>query len=301
MATKIIQADAQHRAWMQTALYEEVISSFMHKMLCTSLLIYTFAKLTVMCFVSMAMAIGQVFDIPIVLHSLAVSMSLFSESKINLPMSFDLEFVAMLEVGTNENQMDRVVNSYAHDWWNDRTRTKAPKFHEMFTTETVQECLAHHCKQLGADDISIPLQYSNLIPSLTISPSTANTAATGTSRPGGTVHPRATEPDSNCDMYRGLAASLYKEMVGVKNFASIMSVTSSDDMEVVSRRASGFYDLHEKVTLKELTSQPHEVKGLARGSRTKFIHGAAVRAAEDLECFKKMPTSHKWTWGETLT
>jgi len=76
VAAKIIQADAQHRAWMQTALYEEVVSSFMHKTLCTSLLIYTFAKLTVMCFVGMATAIGQVFDIPIVLHSLAMSMSL---------------------------------------------------------------------------------------------------------------------------------------------------------------------------------------------------------------------------------
>lgn len=301
VAAKIIQADAQHRAWMQTALYEELVSAFMHKTLCTSLLIYIFAKLTVMCFVGMATAIGQVFDIPIVLRSLAVSLSLFSESKIKLPMSFDLGFVAMLEVGTNENQMDRVVNSYAHDWWNDRNRTKAPKFREMFTTDTVQECLAHHRKQLGADDISIPLQYSNLIPPLTISPSTTNTAAAGAGGPGGAAHPRAAEPDCHCDTYRGLAASLYKELVRVKNFASIMSVTSSNDMEVASRRASGFYDLHEKVTLKELNSQPHEVKGLARGSRTKLSHGAAVRAAEDLERFKKMPTSHKWTWGETLT
>jgi len=171
----------------------------------------------------------------------------------------------------------------------------------MFTTETVQDCLAHHRKQLGADDISIPLQYSNLIPPLTILPSTTNTAAAGASRPGGAVHPHATEPGSNCDMYRGLAASLYEELMGIKNFVSIMSVTSSNNMEVATCRASSFYNLHEKVTLKELASQPHQVKGLARGSRMRLSQGTAMRAAKDLERFKNMPTSHKWTWGETLT
>ena len=63
--------------------------------------IYTFAKLTIMCFVGIAMAIGQIFDIPIVLHSLAMSLS--SNCEVKLPIPFDLGFVAMLEVGTNSN------------------------------------------------------------------------------------------------------------------------------------------------------------------------------------------------------
>ena len=104
--------------------------------------IYTFAKLTIMCFVGIAMAIGQIFDIPIVLCSLAMSLS--SNCRVKLPIPFDLRFMAMLEVGTNGNQMDRVVDFYAHDWWNDHTRMTVPKFQNMFTTETVDECLAHH-------------------------------------------------------------------------------------------------------------------------------------------------------------
>jgi hypothetical protein len=39
MAAKFFQADTQHRAWMQDALQEEVVSSCMHKMLSTSLLV----------------------------------------------------------------------------------------------------------------------------------------------------------------------------------------------------------------------------------------------------------------------
>ena len=72
-----------------------------------------------MCFVGIATAIGQIFDIPIVLHSLAMSLS--SNCRVKLPIPFDLGFVAMLKVGTNGNQMDRVDNSYAHNWWNDCT------------------------------------------------------------------------------------------------------------------------------------------------------------------------------------
>ena len=95
-----------------------------------------------MCYVSMTTAMGLNFDIPIVLHSL--TMSLFSKNGMKLPIPFDLGFIAMLKVGTNDNQIDKVVNSYAHDWWNDHTRTKCPPYSAMFTTGTVDICLAHH-------------------------------------------------------------------------------------------------------------------------------------------------------------
>ena len=95
-----------------------------------------------MCYVGMATAMGLNFNIPIVLHSL--TMSLFSKNGMKLPIPFDLGFIAMLKVGTNDNQMDKVVNSYAHNWWNDCTRTKCPPYSAMFTTETVDMCLAHH-------------------------------------------------------------------------------------------------------------------------------------------------------------
>ena len=125
----------------------------------------------------MATAMGLNFDIPIVVRSLA--MSLFSQNGMKLPIPFDFGFIAMLEVGTNDNQMDKVVHSYAHDWWNDRTRTKIPPYSAMFTMGTMDMCLAHHQKQLGATDVSIPPQYTNIIPPLKISTPTTNARARG--------------------------------------------------------------------------------------------------------------------------
>ena len=84
-----------------------------------------------MCYISMATAMGLNFDIPIVVHSLA--MLLFSQNGMKLPILFDFRFIAMLKVGTNDNKMDKVVHSYAHDWWNDRTRTNIPPYSAMFT------------------------------------------------------------------------------------------------------------------------------------------------------------------------
>ena len=95
-----------------------------------------------MCYISMATAMGLNFDIPIVVRSLA--MSLFSQNRMKLPIPFDFGFIAMLEVGMNDNQMDKVVHSYAHDWWNDCTRMKIPPYSAMFTTGTMDVCLAHH-------------------------------------------------------------------------------------------------------------------------------------------------------------
>ena len=273
--------------------------------------LFKISQLTVLCYIGMATAMGLNFDIPIVMRSLA--MLLFSQNGMKLPIPFDFGFIAMLEVGMNDNQMDKVVHSYAHDWWNDRTRTKIPPYSAMFTTGTMDVCLAHHRKQLGAADVSSPPQYANIIPPLKISTPTTNAHASGASsqssagrqsgagKQSGANRPTAVESCSKCDLYSALAASLYEDLVGIKNFVSTMSVTTNNDVEVTSRRASGFYLLHEKVTLKEMTSDPQHVKGLCGGSRMKLSERAAMLAANELERFKNMPTSHKWMWGETLT
>ena len=156
--------------------------------------------------------------------------------------------------------------------------------------------------------MSIPPQYANIIPPLKISTPTTNARASGAGRQSGAGghssagRPSAIEPCSKCHLYSALAASLYEDLVGIKNFVSTMSVATNNDVEVMSRRASGFYSLHEKVTLKEMMSDPQHVKGLCGGSKTKLSECAAALAANKLAHFKNMPTtSHKWTWGETST
>ena len=73
-------------------------------------------------------------------------------------------------------QSNRLVDSYAHNWWNDCTRTKCPPYSAMFTTGTVDVCLAHHQKQLGTADLSMPPQYSEILPLLRILIPTATSA-----------------------------------------------------------------------------------------------------------------------------
>ena len=152
----------------------------------------------------MATAMGLNFNILIVVRSL--TMSLFSQNSMKLPIPFDFGFITMLKVGMNDNQMDKVVHSYAHDWWNDRTRTKVPPYSAMFTTRTMDVCLAHHRKQLGATDVSIPPQYTNIIPPLKISTPTTNVHArgagsqSGTGRQSGADHPTAVESCSKCQL-----------------------------------------------------------------------------------------------------
>ena len=188
-----------------------------------------------MCYVSMATAMGLNFDMPIVLHSL--TMSLFSENGMKLPIPFDLGFIIMLKLGTNDNQIDKVVESYAHNWWNDHMRTKCPPYSAMFTTGTVDICLAYHWKQPSTTDLSMPPQYLEIISPLRISMPTAASADQQHSSPRacpGTNHPIATEPCSKCYLYCALAASLYEDLVGIKNFISTMSVVANNDVEVMS-------------------------------------------------------------------
>ena len=182
-------------------------------------------------------------------------------------------------------------------------RTKCPPYSAIFTTGTVDICLAHHQKQLGATDVSMPPQYSEIIPSLRIlMPTAASTADwhTSTRAQPSADHPISMEPCSKCDLHCALAASLYEDLVGIKNF-STMSVVANNDVEVMSHQASGFYLLHKKVTLKEMTSQSQHIKGLCGGSWTKLSECTTTLAANDLQHFQNMPTSHKWMWGETLT
>jgi hypothetical protein len=94
-----------------------------------------------MCFVGVATSIGQIVEIPILLRSLAQSFQFGWPEEATLP--FDSDFIAMLEVGTNEEQPHRVVTSYAFDWWNNR-RSAFPTPGQRLSTATVEACLEYH-------------------------------------------------------------------------------------------------------------------------------------------------------------
>jgi len=102
-----------------------------------------FTKFYVMGYAGMAAATGQVLDIPIVLRSLSTSLALIT--KANFPVPFDSEFVALLEVGTTDEEFGRVVKSYAYNWWDKRRK---PEDKDLLHAETIHACLDHHGPQL---------------------------------------------------------------------------------------------------------------------------------------------------------
>ena len=82
-----------------------------------------------------------------------------------------------------------------------------------------------------------------------------------------------------------------------------MVESSLNNLDITSRRTSGFYLLHEKVQLKEMDQGTINVDGIGPGSQTqqKSQHVCNI-AQKALNWLKDMPpTSYKWTWGETLT
>jgi Zn-finger nucleic acid-binding protein len=102
-----------------------------------------FTKYYVMAYAGMAAATGQLLDIPIVLRSLVTSLSLIT--KANFPVPFDSEFVALLEVGTTDEEFGRVVKSYAYSWWDKRRK---PEDKDLLHAETLHACLDYHAPQL---------------------------------------------------------------------------------------------------------------------------------------------------------
>ncbi|KAF8801935.1 hypothetical protein BYT27DRAFT_7113917, partial [Phlegmacium glaucopus] len=67
-------------------------------------------------YISIAAAVGHPIDIPIILQSLADSVGLLHENA--LPLPFDTDFLATLDIGAHEkDHKSQVVGDYEHCWW----------------------------------------------------------------------------------------------------------------------------------------------------------------------------------------
>ena len=92
-----------------------------------------------------------------------------------------------------------------------------------------------------------------------------------------------TDPCPHCDIYCMLSGDMYMELVSLKSFTSAMAILSGNNVEIASRRACGFYTLHETVLLKELSSAPITIKGISSGpQKTRLGQQVANIAQNDL-------------------
>jgi len=284
--TDMSKAGARHQAWMQRSLQQELVCIFFF----SDFLLLILSQLFLMSYVGIATSVGQLVEVPITLRSLAGSLAVVSEAE--LPISYDLGLIAMLDCGTRSEQYGRVVNSYLHAWWK---RKSLPSPGAILSTTTLEDCLKHHRVQLLRSTAGDPIPE---MPITTIPPLQLTSMGDADADPGADADLKC----NHCDVYRLLATDLLEELRSIKNFTSGLVASTLHDIDVTSRRAAGFYILHEKVILKEMQSQsvPQAIDGIGHGTRAVKL-GRRVRE-EALVRLKDMPAaSHKWTWGETLT
>ena len=266
-------------------------------------------KLFVMAFAGMATATGQHLEIPIILRSLVTSLSLIA--KADLPVPIDSAFIALLEVGTSDEEFGRVVKTYAENWW---TKKEKPADSSLLHADNLHKCLDHHeeellksneaRKRLEPQDIevTVPYRIPDYVP---------QGGSDGAEFQPVTVQIRSSSPriescehcaKNNCIIMGGLCATLFGEIKATQRFVSAMAVSSRAEVSVAMRRCAGFYRLHERVQEKELLSESITVEGTGRGTEVqKISRRVAEIAAGELKQYKAMPSSAKWTWGETLT
>ena len=234
-------------------------------------------KLFIMSYVGLAFATGQVVDIPIILRSLTVSLA--NVPSADLPIPFDLGFLEMLQVGTNDEELGRVVRSYALPWWR---RSKPPADGETLNAETLEQCLIHHRDELlisvdGRPISPIPI---NTVSSLQIRPVAVPdgplhgggaSAPGGPSRRGDGVSVVDGPACPECEFHRTLSADLIEELRGIRTLVSGVGVSSTNEAEVAARSAAGLYHLHEQVSLKEMSSDSSHVGGTGAGTRAQRL------------------------------
>ena len=121
----------------------------------------------------------------------------------------------------------------------------------------------------------------------------------GASIPDGSLH-RATPACPECKFHCTLSADLIERLRGIRGLVSGVAVSSTNEAKVAACQVAGFYQLNEAVSLKEMWSQALPIRGT--GGRTKaqrLSRQVSEIAVQNLKNLK--PSSHNWTWGETLT
>jgi hypothetical protein len=312
-AARIIKADDRHQGWMQACLQQEVVCViFVIVKLFIS--IDLFPKFFVMSYAGMATATGQYLHIPIILRSLVTSLSLILTG--NLPVPFDAAFIALLEVGTGDEEFGRVVKAYEYTWWD---KSREPEDSKLLNANNLDECLNFHDEQLLKSNEprkTVPRQNIEV----TLPFQTPDIGADGGAEAGAEggaefqpiiVKVRGHDPEveecehcasNHCLIMHALCVTLFDEIKATQQFVSAMADSSRAEVSLASRRCAGFYRLHERAQEKELLSESISVKATGRGTEVqKTSRRVAEIAAADLKRYKAMPSSGRWTWGETLT
>lgn len=202
--------------------------------------------------------LGLLIDVPIIVRSLVDSFAFVGEDELPLPMTSD--FLTLLDTGTDPRRHGRIVHDYHLAWW---MNDECPDMEsEWLSSGTVGPCVEYHADQLCRNANND--RHVADVP-LYVAPSLGHSS----------------DPGANADL-QPIVDHLIDELPSLHGMAAAMQTTHEKNWDLAMRRASGFYDLHEKALLKETDEDAEPTAGTGPDA--------------------SLPdASRKWTWGESLT
>jgi hypothetical protein len=229
-------------------------------------------------------------EIPIVIRSLAGRYT-FDGGNV-LPI--DSSILACLDAGQH-----RQVNSFALPWWSGR-KPRDINIVEIFGASTLRKCLEHHREELRISKTLPAGAGAGPGPGRILAEASGSTGAKGKQRvdAGTPISKNAGSGCGRCDKYRQLLSDVLQDILKFQKYASTMSTSSENLLNLGIRRGSTFNLLHEAAILKETAG----ISPPAKADTAQLISSVNRMASSELIRLQKLPpSSYKWTWGETLT
>src|ERR1700742_606928 len=236
----------------------------------------------VLCFIGTACATGHVIDIPIIIRSLADTLSRVDYDE--LPIPIHPSMLAILDAGVTRDDPACLVDVYHLNWW---AGTDEPDEDDVLHMFNVDKCLDIHQNQL-----------------------TPGTSQPQPSAPAPSRRPVPADICPRCPALRRVAEGLLTELVELNASAAALGEVHFAQSDIAMRSAAGLHLLHEKVTLKEMqTPSPASplptlpAASSSHLSRTQTrSEQIRLRAEHELERLRShSQQALKWTWGPDLT
>lgn len=229
------------RPLLERCLFSELVNKINRKCFVTKKNGQSFA----LSYVGMATACGESLNIPIIIRSLSKD---FYQSaynrKYNIPL--DRSFLLALEGGML-TASGPTIDKFDQDWWN--FKKDAPvRISDCLNVTNLDRCLEFHKKQirLVSEMAAVSGENSHFF------------------KPHYIWKPNALQPVSNddsckrCRLYRAVALGSHDEQRDIRNLIDGTEVSLSAQKSLVMRRASGFNQLLEYLTIKEIDADAVE-------------------------------------------
>jgi len=276
------KADAKAQDWHQKLLHRELVSGlfFIYCIfMCVSVLLQ---QLFILSYIGYVTSIGDSVDVPIIVRSLAESIAMLEEH--DLPVSVTRDLLMTLDTDLSEqNPLCRQVDRYECAWWTAR-KPRDLKTADILDRSTVDKCLAMHLRKIQEEDGQLTGHE------------------TRTTRPNTPAPSKKSIDCPTCKDYRQLVADILLDMLEIHNFAKASVTSGETQFNVDVRRASTFHQLHEAAHAKEMAGYASGASVSHDGSISLDKSSIAEKAKRELERLQALPpSSHKWTWGESLT